>query len=214
MRCYVLTLSAVLFLLNGLAAPAPAPAKKSTDIPNRLAVLDSIVQDAIHDGQIPGAVLLVWHNGQVVYRKALGSRSLEPRREPMTIDTIFDLASLTKVVATTTAVMQLVQKGELRVNDPVVKYIPEFGQNGKDDITIRQLLTHFSGLRDDIDLLPPWEGKETALRMAYAETPEYPRDRDSCTATPTSSCWVRWWSGFRGCRWSNTVRRTFLRLSP
>jgi uncharacterized protein YbbC (DUF1343 family)/CubicO group peptidase (beta-lactamase class C family) len=164
---------AVLFLLSGLAVSAPTPLKKAADVPNRLAVLDGIVQDAIHDGQIPGAVLLVWHDGQVVYRKALGSRSLEPRHELMTVDTIFDLASLTKVVATTTAVMQLVQKGQLRVNDPVVKYIPEFGQNGKDDITIRQLLTHFSGLREDIDLSPPWEGKETALRMAYAETPAY-----------------------------------------
>ena len=173
MRCHALTLLAALFLLSGLAGSVPAPAKQATATPNRLAVLDSIVQDAIHDGQIPGAVLLVWHNGQVVYRKALGSRSLEPRHETMTVDTIFDLASLTKVVATTTAVMQLVQKGQLRVNDPVAKYIPEFGQNGKDDITIRQLLTHFSGLREDMDLSPPWEGKETALRMAYAETPEY-----------------------------------------
>jgi len=166
-------LFATLFLLSGLAVSVLASTKKSTAPPNHLGVLDSIVEDAIHDGQIPGAVLLVWHDGQVVYRKALGSRSLEPRHEVMTVDTIFDLASLTKVVATTTAVMQLVQKGQLRVNDPVVKYLPEFGQNGKDDITVRQLLTHFSGLRDDIDLLPPWEGKETALRMAYAETPEY-----------------------------------------
>ena len=75
-----------------------------------LAVLDSIVRDAIREEQIPGAVVLVWHNGQVVYRKAFGSRALEPHREPMTVDTIFDIASLTKVVATTTAVMQLVQK--------------------------------------------------------------------------------------------------------
>ena len=82
-----------------------------------LAVLDTIVLDAIHDHQIPGAVLLVGHNGQVVYRKAFGNRALEPRREPMTLDTIFDVASLTKVVATTTAVMQLVQEGKVRVND-------------------------------------------------------------------------------------------------
>src|SRR5271170_1157295 len=155
MRRHALILSGILFLCAGLAAADSAPAKKATDAPNRLAVLDSIVQDAIHDGQIPGAVLLVWHDGQVVYRKALGSRSLEPRHETMTVDTIFDLASLTKVVATTTAVMQLVQKGQLRVNDPVAKYIPEFGQNGKDDITIRQLLTHFSGLREDIDYRLP-----------------------------------------------------------
>jgi uncharacterized protein YbbC (DUF1343 family)/CubicO group peptidase (beta-lactamase class C family) len=131
------------------------------------------VRDAIHDDQIPGAVLLVWHDGQVIYRKAFGNRALEPRKEAMTVDTIFDVASLTKVVATTTAVMQLVQKGEVRLNDPVAKYIPEFAQNGKEDITVRNLLTHFSGLRADIDLTPPWDGRDAALRLSYAETPDY-----------------------------------------
>jgi uncharacterized protein YbbC (DUF1343 family)/CubicO group peptidase (beta-lactamase class C family) len=136
-------------------------------------MLDAIVRDAIHDDQIPGAVVLVWHNGQVVYRRAFGNRALEPRREPMTVDTIFDVASLTKVVATTTAVMQLVQKGEVRLNDPVAKYLPEFAVNGKEEITVRNLLTHFSGLRADIDLTPRWEGRDTALRMVFAETPAY-----------------------------------------
>ncbi|MGH9504061.1 MAG: exo-beta-N-acetylmuramidase NamZ domain-containing protein [Terriglobales bacterium] len=140
----------------------------------KLAVLDSIVLDAIHDHQMPGAVLLVGHNGQVVYRKAFGNRALEPRRETMTVDTIFDLASLTKVVATTTAVMQLVQKGEVRLNDPVAKYIPEFAANGKEDITVRNLLTHFSGLRPDFDLDPPWQGRDAGLRLAFAEKPVYP----------------------------------------
>ncbi|MGA8311659.1 MAG: serine hydrolase domain-containing protein, partial [Terriglobales bacterium] len=109
---------------GGTPAAASNHASASTSAPN-LGVLDSIVNDAIHDGQIPGAVLLVWHNGRVIYRKAFGNRALEPRREPMTIDTIFDIASLTKVVATTTAVMQLVQKGEVRLNDPVTKYLAE-----------------------------------------------------------------------------------------
>jgi uncharacterized protein YbbC (DUF1343 family)/CubicO group peptidase (beta-lactamase class C family) len=139
-----------------------------------LAVLDAIVLDAIHEHQIPGAVLLIGHNGQVVYRKAFGNRALEPRREPMTIDTIFDIASLTKVVATTTAVMQLVQKGEVRVNEPVTKYLPEFGANGKEDITVRNLLTHFSGLREDFDLDPPWQGRDAGFRLAFAEKPVYP----------------------------------------
>jgi len=94
--------------------------------------------------QIPGAVVLIGHNGQVAYRKAFGSRALEPRREAMTVDTIFDLASLTKVIATTTSVMQLVERGKIRPNDTVAKYLPEFGQNGKEDITVRQLLTHYS----------------------------------------------------------------------
>ena len=120
--------------------------KRTSASDERLSVVDSIVKDAIHDGQVPGAVVLVWHDGQVIYRKAFGNRALEPRREAMTIDTIFDLASLTKVVATTTAVMQLVQTGKIRLNDPVAKYIPEFAQNDKQDITIRELLTHFSGL--------------------------------------------------------------------
>ena len=82
-----------------------ALAAKAAGVPS-LGVLDSIVRDAIHDDQIPGAVLLVWHDGQVIYRKAFGNRAVEPRREPMTVDTIFDIASLTKVVATTTAVMR------------------------------------------------------------------------------------------------------------
>ena len=115
---------------------------------------------------------MVGHDGQVNYRKAYGSRSLEPRREPMTLDTIFDLASLTKVIVTTTAVMQLVEQGKVRLNDPVAKYLPEFAQNGKADITVRQLLTHYSGLEPDLDLKTAWEGKETAYRMAFAETPQ------------------------------------------
>ena len=102
----------------------------------------------------------------MIYRKAFGERSLEPRREAMTVDTIFDLASLTKVIATTTAVMQLVEQGKIASNDPVAKYMPEFAQNGKEDITIRQLLTHYSGLAPDLDLTTPWEGKDTAYHMA------------------------------------------------
>ena len=136
--------------------------------------MDAVIEQAIHDGQIPGAVLIVGHDGQAIYRKAYGERSLEPRREKVTLNTIFDVASLTKVVATTTAVMQLVEEGKIRLNDPVAKYLPEFAQNGKEDITVRQLLTHFSGLGPDLDLKTKWEGKETAYRMAFAETPVGP----------------------------------------
>lgn len=155
---------------------ASSPLEATTKAPgaNRFRILDSIVEDAIHDGQVPGAVVLVWHDGQVVYRKAIGNRALEPRREPMTVDTVFDVASLTKVVATTIAVMQLVERGELRLNDPVAKYLPEFAQNGKDEITVRQLLTHYSGLEEDLDLGQPWQGEQTAFRMAFAEKPVFP----------------------------------------
>jgi uncharacterized protein YbbC (DUF1343 family)/CubicO group peptidase (beta-lactamase class C family) len=155
------------------AAPSSAK-KKAAAAPVQLAGVDAVIQQAIADGNIPGAVLVVGHDGKVVYRKAYGSRALEPRREVMTLDTVFDLASMTKVIATTTAVMQLVERGKIRLNDPVAKYLPEFAQNGKDDITVRQLLTHYSGLQPDLDLKTPWEGKQTAYRMAWAETPQQP----------------------------------------
>ena len=118
-------------------------------------VIDSIMQEAVAKGDIPGGVVLVGHNGRVVYRKAFGSRSLEPTREVMTVDTVFDLASLTKCIATTTSVMQLISAGRVRLNAPVADYLPEFAQYGKGDISIRELLTHFSGLPPDLDLKSP-----------------------------------------------------------
>jgi uncharacterized protein YbbC (DUF1343 family)/CubicO group peptidase (beta-lactamase class C family) len=149
-----------------------ATAFSQAPLDSRLAVLDPIVYDAIARREIPGAVLIVGHDGQVVYRKAYGNRAIEPRPGAMTPDTVFDCASLTKVVATTTAVMQLWERGKFRMNDPVAKYLPEFEQNGKQDITIRQLLVHYSGLAPDLDLTKAWEGKETAYRMAFEEAPE------------------------------------------
>ena len=143
----------------------------SASAPVRLGAVDSIIQQAISDGNIPGAVLVVGHNGNIIYRKAYGNRALEPHHELMTLDTVFDLASLTKVVATTTAVMQLFELGKIRLDDPVAKYMPEFAQNGKEDITVRQLLTHYSGLAPDIDLNPSWEGKETAFRLSACRNP-------------------------------------------
>ncbi len=138
------------------------------------AVLDPIIEQAVADHEVPGGVLLVGHDGRVVYRKAFGWRSLEPTREPMTADTIFDLASLTKCIATTTSVMRLVQEGRVRLNDPVAAYLPEFAQNGKRDITVRELMTHYSGLAPDLDLKTPWQGRATAFKMAMEQTPANP----------------------------------------
>jgi uncharacterized protein YbbC (DUF1343 family)/CubicO group peptidase (beta-lactamase class C family) len=140
----------------------------------RLAVVDAVIEQAISEKKIPGAVLVVGHDGHSIYRKAYGSRAFEPRRENMTLDTIFDVASLTKVIVTTTAVMQLVEQGKIRLNDPVAKYLPDFAQNGKQDITVRQLLIHFSGLASDLDKTAIWEGKDTGYRLAFAETPVDP----------------------------------------
>lgn len=154
---------------------AKTPSAKATAKPNRFAAVDALLEEAIANKQIPGAVLLVGHKGQVVYEKAYGYRSLEPTRERMTVATVFDIASLTKVVATTPSVLKLLEEGRFRLNDPIARYIPEFGRNGKQDITIRQLLTHFSGLRPDVDLKKPWQGKETLFNIIVNdEKPMFP----------------------------------------
>lgn len=132
------------------------------------------MNEAVAAGTIPGGVVLIGHDGKVAYRKAYGSRSLEPTREPMTVDTIFDMASVTKCVATATSMMKLIEEGKVRLGDPVSAYLPEFAKNGKGNITVRNLLTHFSGLREDLDLKAPWEGRDTAFRMVMDEKPVFP----------------------------------------
>ncbi|HEX4321417.1 MAG TPA: serine hydrolase [Acidobacteriaceae bacterium] len=163
-------------LISGsLLAAAPAlSTRKGQDTRSRYAAIDSMMRKAVDDGNIPGGVVIIGHNGRVVYRRAFGLRSIEPSREPMTVDTIFDLASLTKCVATTTSMMQLIERGRVRLNDPVAMYLPEFAQNGKQDITVRELMTHYSGLAPDLDLKELWQGRDAAYRMAMQQTPQYP----------------------------------------
>lgn len=132
--------------------------------------LDAEIEAAISAKRIPGAVLVVGHAGKVVYRKAYGNRALEPQVEPMTLDTVFDCASLTKVIATTTCLMKLYEQGKFRLSDKITSYIPEF-QGGKSEITIRNLMTHFSGLRPDISTRPAWSGYETGMQMVYRDVP-------------------------------------------
>jgi uncharacterized protein YbbC (DUF1343 family)/CubicO group peptidase (beta-lactamase class C family) len=132
--------------------------------------LDAIVAKAVEDHEIPGAVLLIGQEGEVLHRAAYGFRALVPRREKMTLETIFDAASLTKVVATAPSIMKLVEEGRVRLNDRVTAYLPEF-QGGESRITVRHLLTHFSGLRPDVDLEPEWEGHETGVDLALVDEP-------------------------------------------
>jgi CubicO group peptidase (beta-lactamase class C family) len=133
--------------------------------------IDRIVEGGIAAKKFPGAVVIAGHNGKIIFHKAYGNSSLIPAPEPMTEDTIFDLASLTKVLATAPAIMQLYEQGRFQLNDPVAQYLPQFAANGKQDITIRQLLTHYSGLPPDVSLDDPWGGKEEGLRRAFAATP-------------------------------------------
>lgn len=149
-------------IVSRLLAGSIADAQQGQELP----AVDAMMEQAVAAGTIPGGVVLIGHNGKIIYRKAFGSRSLEPSKEPMTVDTIFDLASLTKCVATATSVMKLIQDGRLRLNDPVATYLPEFAQNGKGDITVRELLTHYSGLPPDLDLKTEWHGRDAAFEMA------------------------------------------------
>jgi uncharacterized protein YbbC (DUF1343 family) len=135
--------------------------------------LDEAINQAIAQDRLPGAVLLVGHDGQIVYRKAYGKRALVPRPETMTVDTIFDCASLTKVIATTSSLMKLLEQGKFRLADKVTDYIPEF-QEGKSDITLRNLFTHFSGLQPDVPLKPEWTGYDTGVHLACTTKPAGP----------------------------------------
>jgi len=144
------------------------PALHAATFPSAaLAKIDDAISQAVTDAKMPGAVFRM-ERADAVYEKAYGDRAIFPRREPMTADTIFDAASLTKVIATTSAVMKLVEAGQLDVEAPASHYLPEFRGSGKEAITLRQLLTHTSGLRAG---LPhgDWQGKDGALTAACAE---------------------------------------------
>ncbi|MDE0829123.1 MAG: serine hydrolase, partial [Vicinamibacterales bacterium] len=145
----------------------------SADIDHtRLRRIATLVEDAIQAGRIPGAVVLVGHQGEIVYERAFGARAVDDVVEPMTVDTVFDLASLTKAVATTTSVMVLLEEGRLRLRDLVVDHIPEFASHDKGTITVQHLLTHVSGLRPDLPLADVFEGAAVAIARTADEIPE------------------------------------------
>lgn len=172
-------LPAVFCILLGLISVAGVHAQEDKYPARSLqagqfAAIADIVEKAVSEGKTPGAVVLIASRGEVVYRRAFGYRTLEPKKIPMTEETIFDLASVTKVVATTTAVMQLAEKGKLDIEAPVARYWPAFGRNGKDKVTVRQLLTHYSGLRPDLSLKTGWSGYENGLKKILSEMPVFP----------------------------------------
>ena len=158
--------------------PPPAASIRSLNSifhAEKLAEMDTAIERAIAEHDCPGAVLWMERNG-AAYHRAYGKRALTPAEEPMSEDTIFDAASLTKVVACTPAAMLLVERGKIKLDERVQTYVPEFKNDGKEAITIRQLMTHTSGLRPDISTQPAWSGYDTAIRMACAEKLVTPPD--------------------------------------
>jgi uncharacterized protein YbbC (DUF1343 family) len=180
-----MTLIFALTLGSALILEGPATAALSEASPRelkldaaRLSRIDDLVGRAIEARQVPGAVVLVGRHGKIAFVKAYGDRAVEPAREPMTRDTIFDMASLTKPVATATALMVLLERGAFRLDDPLSKHLPEFDNHGKGAITIDQLLRHRAGLIADNPVTDFADGPEEAWkRLANIDLMAKPGER-------------------------------------
>lgn len=171
---------AVLFALSWNAGRARAndlprlPTAEPADVgldAAKLDQIDAVVQESIEAGRLPGAVVLVVRQGKIAFRKAYGLRSKQPAEVRMTTDTVFDLASLTKPIATATSAMILIEQGKLKLDDLVSRHLPAFGQNGKDRITVEHLLLHTSGLIADNPVADYKDGREKALERIFQLRP-------------------------------------------
>jgi len=186
LACFVLTGNILHAQSKNPAIPSATPQTQAT--PPNFSAISHLVNQAIAEHKLPGAVVLIDHDGKQVFEQAYGDRKLagEPGldgkpspAEPMTEDTIFDMASLSKSLSTTVAIMQLYEEGKLQFDDPVARYLPDFAVNGKQNVTIRELLTHYSGLPPDINLKDSWglaapdkaEGIRRALASPLVATP-------------------------------------------
>lgn len=160
-------LGAVLFVGEADGAPPRLPRVAPREVgldAAQLAAIDELVAEGIAQQKMPGCVVLVARRGKIALLKAFGDRALMPQRRPMTTDTLFDMASITKPVATATSVMLLIEQGKLALEDTAAKHWPEFGRHGKERITIRQLLTHQGGLIPDNALADYENGFEQAMQ--------------------------------------------------
>lgn len=167
---FVWTALAMCACVTAVRAQAPEP-------PQALRLMyvqqaEAAIDQAIRRGRIPGAVLIMGDAEGVTYRKAFGYRTLRPKRQPMTPDTIFDVASLTKPLAAAICVMKLIEQNKLALTDPVARHLPAFGAAGKRQITIEQLLVHRSGLEPDNDLDDYAGGHDAAMANIYNLQPE------------------------------------------
>jgi len=161
--------AAALFCLPALSeeqakAPQRVPPESIGMSAERLAHIDEIVEEGLTRSRMPGCVVIVGRSSGIAHFKAYGFRQLQPEQVAMTKDTVFDLASLTKPIATATCVMKLIEDGKLDLEDRVGEHIPEFSNSGKEEITVRQLLTHQSGLIADNSLRDYGQGDDEAYR--------------------------------------------------
>jgi len=165
------------------AGPTHSPTESARTAPlppvfrePKLAEIDAAILTAISNRALPGAVLWLERHGSN-YHRAYGQRATLPVPEPMSEDTVFDAASLTKVIATAPAILLLAERHKIRIEAPVRDYLPQFTGDGRDAITVRHLLTHTSGLRPGIALRPDWSGYDAGIERALAEKPTDPPER-------------------------------------
>ncbi len=175
MKKFVSNACLLVILLLGFHISAAEPGRLPQVAPTeaglnaeKLRQIDAIVQEGLDQKKMPGCVVLVGRRDKIVLLKAYGNKRLEPAAEPMTTDTVFDLASLTKPIATATSVMILVDQGKLKLDEPVATYLPEFAASGKERVTVRQLLVHVSGLIPDNSIKDYDDGAEKALQRVFA----------------------------------------------
>jgi uncharacterized protein YbbC (DUF1343 family)/CubicO group peptidase (beta-lactamase class C family) len=171
---------ALLALTYGSPATAEIPQVAPEQLglnAEQLARIDDLVEREIKAKRLPGCVVAIGRTGGIGFLKAYGNRRVEPSKEKMTVDTVFDMASLTKPIATATSVMILVEQGKVRLRNPVAEYIAEFGQNGKEHITVEDLLVHRGGLIPDNALKDYEDGVEKAWERLFALPTEKPGKR-------------------------------------
>jgi uncharacterized protein YbbC (DUF1343 family)/CubicO group peptidase (beta-lactamase class C family) len=173
LACWTLLLAAVSTAIAEV--PVLDPAQLNLD-PQQLGRIDAMVEKEIEAKNLPGCVVAIGRTGGIGFLKAYGRRQIKPTDEPMTVDTVFDMASLTKPIACATSVMILVERGDLRLRNPVAEYIPEFGENGKDDITVEDLLVHRGGLIPDNSMKDYAPGVDAWERI-FALEAKKPEDR-------------------------------------
>lgn len=152
--------------------PLPVAAPETLGVSaEKLAQIDEAVRQAIDRGQLPGAVVVIVHRGRVIFRKAYGLRSREPAKVAMTPEIVFDLASLTKPIATATSIVLLIEQGKLRPTDRLAQHLPAFRRKETDGITLAQLLLHTSGFVADNPLSDYRNGRAEAIKRLYALKP-------------------------------------------
>jgi uncharacterized protein YbbC (DUF1343 family)/CubicO group peptidase (beta-lactamase class C family) len=134
----------------------------------KLTAMEALIAEGIAAKKMPGCVVCIGRHGQIAWLKAYGNKQVDPATVPMTTDTVFDMASITKPVATATSIMLLIERGKLSLSDKVSTLIPEFAVNEKQDITVRDLLIHQSGLLADNSIKDYENGPAEAMQKIYA----------------------------------------------